>query len=174
MKNVSSHSVVLRGLSVASLTVAVLVTPALAQQGSLAKDIEGTWTLQSIYNEVDGKKTDVFGPNPKGLMILTPSGRFTITIMKASLPVFASNNRVKGTAEEYQAVVQGSVAYFGRYSVLSEKDKTVSMRIEASTFPNYTGQEQKRVMSVAGDEMNLTNPVAGVGGTNYLVWKRAK
>jgi hypothetical protein len=174
MKNLNSHSVVLRGLSVATLAVAVLATPVLAQQGSLARSIEGTWTLQSIYNEVDGKKTDVFGPNPKGLMILTPSGRFTITIMKASLPTFASNNRVKGTAEEYQAVVQGSVAYFGTYSVLSEKDKTVSMRIEASTFPNYTGQEQKRVMSVAGDEMNLTNPVAGVGGTNYLVWKRTK
>jgi hypothetical protein len=156
------------------LTAVALASPALAQQGSLAKDIEGTWTLQSIYNEVDGKKLDVFGANPKGLMILTPGGRFTITIMKSSLPAFASNNRVKGTVEENQAVVQGSVAYFGIYSVLSEKDKTVSMRIEASTFPNWAGQEQKRVMSVAGDEMNLTNPVAAVGGTNYLVWKRAK
>jgi len=174
MKNINIRAAALCRLAIATLAFAVLATPALAQQGNLAKDIQGTWTLQSIYNEVDGKKIDIFGPNPKGLMMLTPSGRFTITIMKASLPAFASNNRVKGTAEENQAVVHGSVAYFGTYSVLNEQEKTVSMRIEASTFPNYAGQEQKRVMSVAGDEMSLTNPVAAVGGTNYLVWKRAK
>lgn len=80
----------------------------------------------------------------------------------------------KGTIVENQAVVQGSVAYFGPCSVPSDKDKTLSMRIEASRYPNYAGQEQKRAMSVAGDEMSLTDPVAAVGGTNCLVWKRAK
>jgi hypothetical protein len=29
-------------------------------------------------------------------------------------------------------------------------------------------------MKVTGDEMELTNPTAAVGGKNYLVWKRAK
>jgi hypothetical protein len=70
--------------------------------------------------------------------------------------------------------VQGSVAYFGTYSVASEKDRTVSLRIEGSTFPNWVGQEQKRVMNVDGDQMNLVNPSAAVGGTNYVVFKRAR
>jgi hypothetical protein len=107
-------------------------------------------------------------------MILTPDGRFSIIIMKASLPKFASNNRVKGTPEEYQAVVEGSVAYFGTYKAVTEKENTVSMQIEGSTFPNWDGQNQARIMVVVGDEMKLTNPVAAVSGTNHLVWKRAK
>jgi hypothetical protein len=31
-----------------------------------AKDLAGTWTLVSIAIEQDGKKTDIFGPDPQG------------------------------------------------------------------------------------------------------------
>lgn len=145
------------------------------EKGSnLTQQIQGSWTLISIYNELDGKKIDVFGSNPRGSMILTPDGRFSIIIMKASLPKFASNNRVKGSTEDNQAVVQGSVAYFGSYKVASGTDQIVNLQIEGCTFPNWDGQDQKRVMKVTGDEMELTNPTAAVGGKNYLVWKRAK
>jgi len=162
---------------IAALSVVAMVTfasPVLAQQGNLAREIEGTWSLVSNYNEQDGKRTEPFGTNPRGIMILTAGGRFAIMMMKESLPAFAANNRVQGTAPENQAVVQGSVAYFGTYAVQSEKDKTVTLRIEGSTFPNWVGQEQKRVMSVTGDQLNLTNPSAAVGGTNYVVFKRAR
>ena len=144
------------------------------KDGTLGKQIQGNWTLVSIYNELEGKKTDVFGANPRGLMILTPEGRFSLIIMKASLPKFAANNRVKGTAEENQAVVEGSIGYFGSYQVTDDKEQKVGMKIEGSTFPNYDGQDQIRIMTITGDEMKVTNPTAGVGGTNYLVWKRAK
>jgi hypothetical protein len=160
--------------SLATVVMAMLAFPALAQQGNLAKEIEGTWNLASNYNEQDGKRMEPFGANPRGVMILTAGGRFAIMMMKASLPAFAANNRMQGSAEENQAVVQGSVAYFGTYSVASEKDRTVSLRIEGSTFPNWVGQEQKRVMNVDGDQMNLINPSAAVGGTNYVVFKRAR
>jgi len=73
--------------------------------GTLAQQIQGTWILVSIYNEQDGKKLEQFGPNPRGSMILTPDGRFSQIIMRASLPKFASNNRMKGTVEENQAIV---------------------------------------------------------------------
>ena len=145
-----------------------------AQDKGLAQQIQGTWTLVSIYNELDGKKTEQFGPNPRGSMILAPNGRFSLIIMKASLPKFASNSRVKGTAEENQAVVQGSVAYFGTYTVESEKDNTVNLRVEGSTYPNWDGEEQKRIMTVSGDEMKFTTFTATIGGTNHLVWKRVK
>jgi hypothetical protein len=152
-------------------------TGAMAQQaaeGAYAKQIQGAWILVSIYNEQDGKRVEPFGANPRGSMILTPGGRFSIELMKASLPKFASNNRVKGTAEEYQAVVEGSVAFFGTYSILNEKDQTVGLKIEAATFPNWGGQDQKRVMTVAGDELKVINPTAAIGGTNYQIYRRAK
>jgi hypothetical protein len=141
----------------------------------LAQQIQGSWNLVSIYNEQDGKKTDVFGPNPRGSLILTPDGRFSCILMRASLPKFASNARQKGTVEENQAVVQGSIAYFGSYSVGSDKEQTLNLHMEGSMFPNWDGQDQKRLMTVKGDELKLANPTPSIGGgTNYNIWKRAK
>jgi len=145
------------------------------EKGStLAKQIQGTWTLVSIYHEQDGKKIEPYGPQPRGSLILTADGRFSMIFIKASLPKFAANNRMQGTAEENQAVVQGSLAYFGTYAVASEKEHTVNMHVEGSTFPNFTDQDQKRFMTVKGDELNVTNPTTTIGGVAYVIWKRAK
>jgi hypothetical protein len=173
MKAIERTSAVRRFLPAMALTVLALASQAQAQQGSFGKEIEGTWNLVSNFNEQDGKKVAIFGDNPKGVVIFS-GGRFSFVMMKAGLPAFASNNRTKGTPEENQAVVQGSIAYFGTYSVLSEKDKTVTLHIEGSTLPNWDGQEQKRVISVTGEKMNLVNPFASVGGTNYVALTRAK
>jgi hypothetical protein len=35
------------------------------------------------------------------------------------------------------------------------------------------GMDQKRMFTVSGDELKLTNPVASTGGTTEVVWKRA-
>lgn len=165
-------------LVVMTFTVGVFFGPseigAQEKASPLAHQILGNWTLVSAVNDQDGKKTDVFGPNPRGLMILTPDGRYSMIMMRADLPKFASNNRVKGTVEENQAVVQGSAAYFGRYTVERDKEQTVILHIEGSTFPNWIGQDQKRIMTVVGDELKLTVPTAPIGGTNTLIWKRAK
>lgn len=144
------------------------------KEGALGQHIQGSWTLVSIYNEQDGKKAEPFGPDPRGFMVLAPDGRFSMIFMRASLPKFAANNRVKGSAEDNQAVVQGSVAYFGSYTVINEKEHMVRLHIDGSTFPNWDGEEQMRVMSVIGDEMKVTNPVASIGGTNHVIWKRVK
>jgi hypothetical protein len=176
--NCSFKEVVRLAIVVAVLAVGQLpgVSAVWAQEkgGTLANQIQGGWALVSMQNEQDGKRTDVFGPNPKGSLILTPDGRFSIIVMSATLPKFAANNRKKGTAEENQAVVQGSVAFFGSYGVANEKENTVQLNIEGSTFPNWTGEVQKRFMVVKGDEMNFTTPAAAIGGTNYLVFKRAR
>ncbi len=145
------------------------------KDGTFAKQIQGSWILVSCVNEQNGKKVDLFGSNPKGSMILTPNGRFSIIIMRSSLPKFASNSRTKGTAEDNQAVVQGSIAFFGSYKVTDEKEQTVKLRLEGSTFPNWAGAEQERVVAVSGDELKYTNRSPAVGsGTNYLVWRRVK
>ncbi len=107
-------------------------------------------------------------------MVLTPGGRFSMIMMRASLPKFASNNRMTGTAEENQAVVQGSQAMFGTYKVVDEKEHKVMLHYEGCTFPNWDGQDLPRIMTVSGDEMKHTNPAAAIGGTNYVIWKRVK
>lgn len=147
-----------------------------AQQktSALAQQLPGTWALLSAVNEQEGRKTDVFGPKPRGTLILTPESRYALILMRAGLPKFAANNRAKGTAEENQAVVQGSYAGFGRYTAEEGRGLTVILHIEGSTFPNWDGQDQKRIMTLAGDELKMTTPASAVGGTNYLVWERVK
>ncbi len=159
-------------LSVGMLSGALAVS---AQEGgSLAQQIQGTWVLVSMHNEQDGKKSEPYGPNPRGVQVFTPDGRFYAITMRASLPKFASDNRLKGTAEEYKAVVQGSMAYYGTYKVVNEKEHLVNLHVEASTFANWEGQDQTRVTVVVGDEMRVTNPTTTVGGTSYVILKKAK
>jgi hypothetical protein len=173
-----------RKAAVALLVVAVLAggvwsgaVAVWAQEkaGTLAQQVQGSWTLVSVYVEQNGKKVEPLGAKPRGSMILTPDGRFSIILLRASLPKFASNNRIKGTAEENQAVVQGSIAHYGKYAVASEKEHTVILSNEGSTFPNWDGQDQKRIITVKGDEMSIINPTPSIGGgVAYVIWKRAK
>jgi hypothetical protein len=145
------------------------------QPGGLQQQIQGNWTLISIYNEwADGRKVESFGSAPKGSMILTPDGRFSIFLIKKGIPKFASNNRVKGTAAENRAVIHGSTAYYGSYKVLNDKDGVVNLIVEGSTFPNWDGQKQTRFMSVTGDILKVVNPASAIGGKAYIIWKRAK
>ncbi|HKT19995.1 MAG TPA: lipocalin-like domain-containing protein [Stellaceae bacterium] len=138
-----------------------------------AGDIVGTWALVSITNEKDGQKVLPYGPDAKGSFTLD-GRRFSLIVVRPGRPHFKSDNRLTGTAEENRDTVQGSIAYFGTYSV-DEQDKTlVTFHIEGSTFPNWDGAEQKRVLKVAGEEMEYTNPTISTGaGVARLVWRRA-
>jgi lipocalin-like protein len=71
-----------------------------------------------------------------------PNGHVLFIITRSDLPEFASNNREAGTPEENKAVAQGSIAYFGTYSV-NETDKTITTHIESCTFPNWNGTDRK-------------------------------
>jgi hypothetical protein len=137
-----------------------------------AKDLAGTWTLVSSTTEKDGKTSDTWGPNPKGILILDAHGHYVAVGVRADLPKFASNNRTTGTPEENKAIVQGSVTHFGTFAV-NAADKTLTFKIATSTFPNWDGIEQKRAFTVTGDELKITAPGSG-GGTLTAVWKRAK
>ena len=91
--------------------------------------------------------------------------------MTPDTPKFASNNRVTGTAEENKAVVQGSINYFGTYAI--NPDGSVTFHIIASSFPNWTGTDQKRRVEISGTQMKYTNPEASIGGTAVLTLTRA-
>jgi hypothetical protein len=161
-----------------SITTSVLIfgvcLPKEVAAQTTAKDIVGTWTLVSNTLEQDGKKADFYGPNPQGQMIFDPNGRFSAIITRSDVPKFASNNREAGTAQENKAVVQGSIAFFGTYSV-NETDETITTHVEGCTFPNWKGVDQKRLFKLSGDELSWTNPAPSTGtGSSLSVWKRAQ
>ena len=155
-------------LSTMTLLCLGIVSPALAQN---AKELVGTWTLVSSETvRSDGSRAPTFGDNPKGVLVFTRDGRFVYLYSRGDLPKFASNNRTAGTADENKAVVQGSIATFGTYSVVG---KELSLKIEHSTFPNWMGADQKRTIAITGDELKWNNPAGSGGGIVELVLKRA-
>jgi hypothetical protein len=167
-----------RSSALALVTVAIgsaMLTGAVsAQQKPLKDQLIGTWSLASSDTvQPNGTRTPTFGPGAKGVAIFDGGGRYVFSFNSVSLPKFAGNNRAAGTAEENKAVVQGSLSHFGTYSV-NEGDKSFTLRIESSSFPNWTGTEQKRVFAINGDDLKWTTPAASGGGTAELVWRRAK
>jgi len=142
--------------------------------GSLKQRVQGTWTLVSAVLDQDGKKSEPFGPGPKGTLILTNNDRFALIITRADIPKFASNVRTTGTAEENKAAVQGSIAYFGKYTA-DDADKMLVLHDEGGTFPNWTGTDQKRTVELSGDELKFINPNPSMGaGVVTVTWKRVK
>jgi Lipocalin-like domain len=119
----------------------------------------------------DGSRVPTFGSKATGILIFGSDGRFIYLFSRAELPKFASNNRNTGTPEENTAVVKGSIATSGTYSVA---DKIFTIKIEHSTFPNWIGAEQTRTITVTGDEMKWSNPAGSGGGVVELVLKRVK
>src|SRR5690349_1170903 len=139
----------------------------------IANDAIGMWAFVSSINEQNGRRTETYGPGATGVMVLDYSGRYAITIIAAGLPKFASNNRTTATAEEAKTVVASSNAHFGSYSV-NPGDSTITFKIESATFPNWNGTEQKRTLTIRGDELQYAVAASSAGGSSVVTWKRAK
>ena len=165
---------IVTAMSLFALAVAPPVGGAMAQQQSIKEQLAGAWSLVSLVVVQDEKKTDVFGENPRGKMILTPDGHFSTLTTRAMLPKFASNNRLKGTPDEYRAIMEGVNAHFGTY-VVDEANKTITFQVEVSTFPNWDGQQHKRIFKLDGDVLSYVNPNTTIGApTAHVTWKRLK
>ena len=142
-----------------------------AARADVVTDLTGAWSLVSNVIEDSGKRFEPFGPNPKGLFYFD-GNRFSVVIVRADLPKIESNNRMTGKPEEYSAIVQGSLAVFGRYTLNSAGEMTQS--IEASTFPNWAGTSQKRTIKITDDNLVIINPAGSAGGVATVTLKRIK
>jgi len=160
-------------VSVIIMGAALPMGDAFSQQKSLKEQLVGTWIYaSSTSTRADGSKTD--RPNLKGLVIYTSDGHFAFVSVRADLPKLASPDRARATAEEARAVVEGSIAYYGTYSI-NEVDKILTAKVEGSTFANLIGTDQKRIItSLTADELKFTNPRTPAGETLEFVWKRSK
>jgi hypothetical protein len=164
----------LAALVIVWLAVVLPAGKAVGQQGesSLKNQLLGTWTLASNFtNREDGSKVDILGPNPTGMLMFDGGGHISVHEMRSDLPKFGSNSR-EGTEAESKAIVRGSICYFGTYTV-DEAAKTLTVHIDACSFPNWDGAEQKRSFTLSKDELTWSD--TGFSGRPvYTLWKRAK
>jgi hypothetical protein len=135
----------------------------------------GTWIQVSIdVVSPDGKRRPLYGENPKGIVIYTNDGYFSLMQARVDLPKLKSGLPSKATPDEAKAVIAGSIAYFGRYS-LDEANNVLSLDIHASTLANLTGNpaEKRTITSLTDSELKFTRPFMQ-DITLEVVFKRAK
>ena len=161
--------------AIAAVGVAAPLSTAVGQEKTIKDQIVGTWTFVSALDvQPDGKKTDRWGLNPKGIFMFDAHGHFAQFITRSDLPKFAAGTADKGTADETKAVLSGFVASFGTYTV-DEADKTVITHVEGSVFPNLIGRDQKRSIStLTADELRYTNPTTSTGTSAEATWRRVR
>lgn len=162
-------------VGVALTTAATFAYPELSLAQSASGPLAGTWVMTSADAvRPDGSRSDAFGTSPKGMMTFSSDGYFTLIQMRSDLPRIAANGRDQGSADENKAIVGGSIAYFGTYT-FSEADKTMTLKLEGSTFPNLLslGEQKRLVTLLTTNELRFTNPRTPSGMTLEVAWKRA-
>jgi hypothetical protein len=156
---------------------ALPATTALAQQQSLKDQLVGAWTLISAVDvRADGSRINPWGANPKGAYTFDAHGLFVQVVMRSDLPKFAK--RAEGTAEQNKAVVQGSISYYGTYSI-NEADKIIDVHINGSSFAASNDTDAKRVIaSLTADQMTIINLIittsTGADVKSESTWRRVK
>jgi hypothetical protein len=158
--------------AIAAFGSSTMTIDALGKKQSLKEQLVGTWTLLSWEQKKgDGTKLERYGVTPKGIAFFDDSGRYIITVMRLDRTNYASNALWQGTPDENKETADGTITYFGTYST-SEADSSIAIHVEGSSFPNWTATNQKRFVTIAGQQLTLTVRPPG-GDVVDVIWKRA-
>ena len=164
-------------LRLGSSALAILIT-AVGLSGSATPppSLVGTWILTGApETRADGTTGQTFGPDPKGLLIINESGRYSLQIFRPDRPKFASGDKRKGTAEEYQAAVVGMSSHYGR-CFIDPVSNALIFQIDLASYPNWDGTEQKREYQLSGDDLTYRVPASasGTGTVATSSWRRIR
>ncbi len=174
-KNMMNGRNVVNFAAIMALGLTLLPGSAISQQNPLKDQIVGRWLLVYAWVERDGKITQPLGPSSIGYIAFDSTGHYSYHFMRPDVPKFASNNRATGTPDENKAVVLGNIATFGTYTI-NPDNASVTLHIVGSSFPNWIGTDQKRLIEISGDgnRLKYTNPEASIDGVAPSIYIRAK
>jgi len=163
----------LRTLPAAAVVILALClwTPKAFSQA--APDLVGSWSLVSLTEYRSGSEVEVLGPHPRGQLIFGSDGRYVLVGLSADLPKFAKGNRLWGSTEENQRIVQGNFAHFGTYTI-DAAARVIVFHIQNGTFPNWDGDVQRRPFTLDGDRLTYYTPGSFGYGASKVVWQRLK
>ena len=141
-------------------------------QTPAANSFVGTWKLIAADKLLpDGTRVADYEAQPHGLAIFTADGHFMVEVFRDVRVKFASNDRAKGTPEEYKDASLSASCSFGTYSVDPASSK-VTMKIDRSTFPNYDDTTQVRAYELKGDTLSWKVPARPDGSIPITVLRR--
>jgi Lipocalin-like domain len=127
---------------------------------SASHPLIGAWRY--VDATMDGKSTR---PNGKGMIYYDPTGAMVCQVFPGNVVAKAG---AKPTPDEALAALDGTIAYFGSYTI-DEGAQTVTHHRLGSVQPGDTA-DLVRKFTIEGDRLKLNPP-----GTNYVVhWERMK
>lgn len=162
------------------LLLSVTASGVFAQKGidktkPLQEQLTGTWALVTVDNIYpDGSRVHPYGENPRGLLVFDAQGNYAIQIYKADRIKVASGDKNIVTTEESAALIQGSNAHFGKFTV-DERAKTITFKIDHATFTNWDNVDQERSYTYTGNEIKYVVTHTTQGGKAVIAevaWRR--
>jgi hypothetical protein len=145
---------------------------------SLQAQLIGVWTLLSwIETPIDGStQRHPLGSHPVGIIMYHPGGYMSAQLMRRVRRPFASGDWSQGTTADYQAEATSYFAYCGPFHA-DDDSQTVVHCAEVSLFPNWTGQDLRRAVTVDKDNLQLSTVAPYMSGGKRvhaaMTWKRA-
>jgi hypothetical protein len=143
-------------------------------QAPAANPFIGTWKLVAADKILpDGTHVPDYGTQPRGLAIFAADGHFVVEVFRDVRTKFASNDRAKGTFEEYKDASLSASCSFGTYSVDPTSSK-VTMKIDRATFPNIDDTTQVRTYELRGDTLSWRVPARPDGSVPITTVQRVR
>lgn len=139
-----------------AVLIGLALHPAIAfAQGS---QLIGTWKLVGAdVVRPDGRTVEDYGSSPRGIAVFTADGQYVVEIYRAERTRFVSNDKARGTPEEYKDASLSISTHFGRYMVDQAKG-TISFAITSASFANLDGTTQVRPFTLEGDSLTWRVP----------------
>jgi hypothetical protein len=123
-----------------------------------SSQLVGTWKLVAAdVVRPDGRTVEDYGSSPRGIAVFTADGQYVVEIYRAERTRFASNDRARGTPEEYKDASLSISTHFGRYTVDQAKG-TITFAITSASFANLDGTTQVRPFTLEGDSLTWRVP----------------
>lgn len=137
--------------------------------------IVGTWWLTSWRRLTDGEAPlHPFGPDATGVLIYAPDVAMAVQMTAAHRQKIGGDDATGGPVDARAAAYSTCLAYFGRWHV---DGASVVHEIDASLFPDWSGQAQVRPFTLERDTLVLRTParmIAGRSVVNEMAWARAR
>jgi hypothetical protein len=130
-------------------------------------ELTGRWNLLAFKREFSdgGEVVDVMGPEPRGMLSVSPDGYVSVLITAAERAADSPPERLFATL----------MAYSGPCTVEAQRFVT---RVELAWHPSWVGTLQVRNYALAGNELRITTDeqthpaYPGRLGRGILIWQR--
>ncbi len=141
---------------------------------SVKEEIVGTWKLQSIfYKDAEGKKIDLYGENPNGILMYDKLGYMNAQIGQKNREKMSSAALSGGSDSEKVKAFDSFMAYYGKY--YEKEPGEIIHVVDACLIPNWEDQDEIRYCDINGDTLYITTPTTVINSHETVIevfWKR--